>query len=198
MQIIVVTYPDFFPNEADAIVSLFEAGLSILHLRKPDAAKEEYEHLLQRIPSEYHNRIQLHEYIELADQYNVRGVHLNRRNPEYNGTKRVKISKSCHAIEELNDIESFDYVFLSPVFDSISKAGYNSRFSLDTLSLASRQGLINEKVVALGGINHSNVHSLEQFPFGGFALLGAIWNGNTPLANYKNFIIQINDNKSTE
>ena len=35
MKLITITVPDFFEGEADAITSLFDAGLEILHLRKP-------------------------------------------------------------------------------------------------------------------------------------------------------------------
>ena len=44
MKLITITMPDFFEGEADAIASLFDAGLEILHLRcllyTSDAADE--------------------------------------------------------------------------------------------------------------------------------------------------------------
>ena len=172
---IIITSPDFLRNENEYITALFDAGLEILHLRKPDAAKEEYERLLCSIPQKYHERIMLHDFFELTEKYDVRGVHLNRRNPEYNGAKRLKISKSCHSIPELEAIDRYDYVFLSPVFDSISKKGYQAAFSHEELLLASQAGLINEKVIALGGIDVSTLPLLEPCRFGGVATLGTIW-----------------------
>jgi thiamine-phosphate pyrophosphorylase len=105
----------------------------------------------------------------------VRGVHLNRRNTEYGGTKKLKISKSCHSIHELKMIEGYDYVLLSPVFDSISKEGYRATFSCEELFDASQAGLINEKVIALGGIDVNTLPLLKYCKFGGIAVLGAIW-----------------------
>jgi len=171
----VITFPDFLRNENEYISSLFDAGLEVLHLRKPDATKEEYERLLNAIPLKYHERIMLHDFFELTERYNVRGVHLNRRNPEYNGTKNVKISKSCHSIQELVGIDRYDYVFLSPVFDSISKEGYRAAFSHEELLHASQAGLINEKVIALGGIDVNTLPLLEAYKFGGIGVLGTIW-----------------------
>ena len=176
---LIITSPLFFQNEDKYIIALFDAGLKILHLRKPDATKDEYEHLLNSIPQKYHRRIMLHEFFELTEKYDVRGVHLNRRNPEYNGAEKVKISKSCHSIPELDAIEGYDYVFLSPVFDSISKEGYHAKFSREELLHASQIGLINEKVIALGGINRDTLHLLKEYNFGGIALLGAIWEGDS-------------------
>jgi len=138
--------------------------------------KKEYEQILLSIPEEYHERIMLHDFFELTEQYHVRGVHLNRRNPEYNGTKKIKISKSCHSIPELEIIDKYDYVFLSPVFNSISKNGYKSSFLGRELLEASGSGLINEKVVALGGIDIDTLPLLKPYKFGGVAVLGAIWN----------------------
>ena len=172
---IIITSPDFLRNENEYISSLFGAGLEILHLRKPDATKEEHEKILNSIPQKYHERIMLHDFFELTEQYSVRGVHLNRRNPEYDGTKNIKISKSCHSIQELKTIDKYDYVFLSPVFDSISKNGYKSSFSDEELLEASNSGLINEKVIALGGIDISTLPLLRPYKFGGIATLGTIW-----------------------
>ena len=172
---LIITSPKFLKNENELISSLFKAGLKVLHLRKPDATKAEYEQLLNSIPQKYHERIMLHDFFELTEKYNVRGVHLNRRNPEYNGTKKAKISKSCHSIQELEIIDEYDYVFLSPVFDSISKEGYRANFSHEELLIASQTGLINEKVIALGGINGDTLPLLSSYKFGGIGLLGAIW-----------------------
>ena len=49
MKLITITQPAFFEGEAEAITSLFEAGLEILHLRKPGASYEDMEQLLNRL-----------------------------------------------------------------------------------------------------------------------------------------------------
>ena len=68
-----------------------------------------------------------------------------------------------------------DYVFLSPIFDSISKRGYRSQFSLTELQKAAAEGIIDSKVVALGGITKDKLPLLQSLHFGGAAMLGAIW-----------------------
>ncbi len=183
MQLIVVTYPEFIPGESDKINSLFEAGMEKLHIRKPNAIKEAYIELLEGISPKYYDRIKIHEFFELADNYTILGVHLNARNPEYLGKRKVNISKSCHSIEELEDIDRYDYVFLSPVFDSISKEGYQAAFSNETLTKASSNGKINQKVIALGGINGQTLPLLKSYSFGGAAVLGAIWQTENVVGN---------------
>jgi len=201
MKLIVITSSERAENEAKKINALFEAGLEILHLRKPDFSKKEYVDLLEEIKQEYHPKIKIHEFFELTENYNLMGVHLNRRNPNYDiprhaeldsashakkeiagqarnderNTHTITISKSCHSIEELDDIDKYDYVFLSPIFDSISKKGYSSNFSDEVLLEASSSGKINQKVIALGGINQDTLPLLKKYGFGGAAVLGSIW-----------------------
>ena len=174
MQLIVITSSERIENEEEKINALFEAELEILHIRKPNFSKKEYRNLLEGINKKYHNQIKIHDFFELTENYNLLGVHLNTRNPNYTGRKKVNISKSCHSIEELDTITKYDYVFLSPIFDSISKKGYFSKFSDEVLLKASSNGKINQKVMALGGINQETLPKLKKYAFGGVAVLGAI------------------------
>ena len=175
MQLIVITSPSPIAQEATKINALFAAGMEVLHLRKPDFSKKDYVKLLEEINANYHHKIKIHDFFELADNYNLSGVHLNARNPHYAGNRKINTSKSCHSMEELDSIAGYDYVFLSPIFDSISKKGYRSNFSDETLSTASSKGKINQKVVALGGINRETLPLLKKYAFGGIAVLGSIW-----------------------
>lgn len=55
MKLIVVTAPTFFVEEDKIITALFEEGLDILHLRKPENSLPMYsERLLTLIPAKYH------------------------------------------------------------------------------------------------------------------------------------------------
>ena len=77
--------------------------------------------------------------------------------------------RSCHSLEEVCQYKNhMDYVFLSPVFDSISKQGYRAAFSIETLEQA--RGIIDEKVFALGGVTLDKITILEQLHFGGIAV----------------------------
>ena len=186
MHLIVITPAEFVYREAEKINALFEAGMKILHIRKPHSTEKEYCKLLEDINKEHHNRIKIHEFFHLTDKYNLLGVHLNIRNPNYAGNKNVNISKSYHSIEELGKKDNYDYVFLSPIFDSISKQGYHSNFSDKVLTQASLEGKINEKVIALGGINPQRFSAVKKYAFGGMAVLGSIWENDNVVENFLN------------
>lgn len=176
MKWIAITSPEILSGEATFIGKLFLQGLDLLHLRKPEASLEAYKQLLLQIPEQWHNRIVLHEHFELAEEYKLHGIHLNRRCSVVPNAYHGSISCSCHTIEEvITQKDSKDYVFLSPIFDSISKVGYHAAFSPTSLKQAAIENVIDEKVIALGGITANNIPLVKEWHFGGVALLGDIW-----------------------
>ncbi len=177
MTLIVITRPDFYPAEAEQIELLLRQGLDVLHLRKPEASPQEVAALLDKVPADLHSHIVLHEHFELSKRYAVRGLHLNRRHPQIPVGFLGQVSRSCHSFEEVMLWKpACDYLFLSPIYDSISKQGYASAFSPQQLAEASRQGIIDRKVIALGGITPRHFPELKAWGFGGAALLGDVWN----------------------
>lgn len=181
---IVITDTSFTSGEAEAITGLLDIGVWRVHVRKPGADEAEVAHLLEEISPKYRNRISLHDCHPLARIYGVGGVHLNGRAPlppeDFSGL----VSRSCHSLEELSEYkDSCDYMFLSPVFDSISKQGYKSRFTLEEIRAFSDKNSLHEKVLALGGVTPDNAGLLLEAGFGGVAVLGYIWK---PFLNDRN------------
>ena len=176
MKWIVITSPDFISGEAIFIDNLFLQGLDLLHIRKPDAPLEAYKRLLLQIPKQWYSRIVLHEHFALVEEFGLHGIHLNRRCSQVPDSFRRSISCSCHTLEEVKkQKDSKDYVFLSPIFDSISKVGYHAAFSPTLLKQATIENIIDEKVIALGGITANNISLVKEWHFGGVAFLGDIW-----------------------
>lgn len=176
MKLIVITKETFFDEEAKIIDDLFAAGLVSLHLRKPFASEDELRKLLMDIPVNWHNKIVLHDHFSLINSFCLKGVHLNRRNHEPPQEKEVSISTSCHTLKEVEVAQNkCDYLFLSPIFDSISKLGYRQGFTREQLLAAKECGIINHKVIALGGVTPATVPLLNDFGFGGIAVLGWLW-----------------------
>lgn len=177
MKWIVITMPNFIEDEAEYINQLFESGIDLLHLRKPESTMADCEHLLQEIDAKRHQQIVVHDHFELCEKYHLHGIHLNRRNHEIPKDFKGSISCSCHSFGEVaTALDSKDYVFLSPIFDSISKQGYNHSFSNRDLEEAAQNGIINDKVIALGGITSLYIPQIRAWNFGGAAFLGDIWN----------------------
>ena len=176
MKLILITPPTYFVEEDKIITALFEEGLDTLHLRKPDTAPMFAERLLTLIPEQYHKRIVVHGHFYLKEEYKLKGIHLNGRNPNLPEGYKGHISCSCHSLDEVKEHKSgCDYVFLSPVFNSISKLNYNSAYTPEELRAAAKAGIIDKKVIALGGIDVDNIKQVKDLGFGGAAILGGIW-----------------------
>ena len=172
---LVITSPTFFPGEAAFIHRLFAHGVDIVHLRKPGATADDCARLLDDLTSDDRRRIVIHDFFELAQPYGLRGIRLNARRSTVPDGWQGHVSRSCHSLEEVKRYkDACDYVFLSPIFDSVSKQGYASAFTDETLREASKDGIIDHKVVALGGVTPDKIDYLQQLNFGGAAMLGCV------------------------
>ena len=173
---IAITLPDAISGEVATIRRLLADGFDIVHLRKPNASIEYCRQLLGGLSVAERSRIVVHDYYSLYREFALRGVHLNRNiaslPSDYCGSR----TRSCHSLEEVMRYkEEVDYLFLSPIFDSISKAGYYSAFSHEELRRAANEGIIDCRVIALGGVTPDKITYLESLGFGGAAMSGAIY-----------------------
>lgn len=184
---IVITNSFAVANEIDIIDSLFEEGLSLLHIRKPDFSKIEMAEFIHLIKLEYRSNLVLHNHHELAEDFGINRIHFSekeRKNSLLIEHDRKTFSTSAHSIEDFNLLENdFDYAFLSPVFKSISKHDYHPEINLFE-ALKSRTNY-KTKVIALGGIDFENIEKTLKNGFDNVALLGSIWNNENPIKQFK-------------
>ena len=183
-MLIVISPEEIIVNEGEIINQLLSNGLELYHLRKPISVKLEYEEFIKTIPSKNKRSIVLHQHHELALRYNVKGLHLKENHRNSLSKQEIKdlkknlqnrnmiLSSSFHSLEEIKTYDGlFDYVFLSPVFESISKPGYVSGSKFRVQGSEVRK----TKIIALGGIQESTVAKAKDLGFDGIAVLGAIW-----------------------
>lgn len=179
MKRIAIT-PEILDGRTEPLLirTILESGWDRVHLRHPAASRNEIQRVIEAIPQELHGRIVLHGHFDLVNYFNLGGLHLNHRCQTAPANYHGALSKSCHSIDEVNRSADYNYVMLSPIFDSISKLGYRSAFTSKELSALPRASV---PVIALGGIDPSRIASVREFGFDGFAMLGALpWEG-TPM-----------------
>lgn len=177
MRFIAITTPKVDDKDVRLIKRLLEGGIDIIHLRKPESDIHACRQLLKALTKEERERIIIHDYPELYDEFSLKGIHINRNvsslPDDYIGFR----TRSCHSLEEVERYkDEYNYLFLSPIFDSISKVGYRSGFRKEELQGASMKGIIDEKVVALGGVTFESIAYLKGLKFGGVAMIGSIYN----------------------
>lgn len=151
-------------EEACAISRYLGGPVDLMHIRKPEGPPEYAEHLVDAIPLRLHERLVWHSPYEISKKEGFAGRH-------------SVTSRSCHSVAQLEEPSEVVYSFLSPIFDSISKPGYMSRFSLEDPML--REVLSRHNVMALGGVKPEYFEKLVAAKFAGAALLGYLWNPKT-------------------
>ena len=187
-----VSSPEDFAGEHEMIASMFSAGLSCLHLRKPGHSYASLERWLLALEERWRHLVIVHGHPDLALELELAGCHMplewlrqdHRKQGSHAGISRWSVS--LHSLEELRSCPGdIGEAFLSPIFDSLSKPGYLSSFSAQEL----RSGLLLEHarrqegpaVYALGGIEAHNLAVVAEWGFNGAAVLGAVWNAPDPV-----------------
>ncbi|MBR3445806.1 MAG: thiamine phosphate synthase [Prevotella sp.] len=176
MKLIIMTSPTYFVEEDKILETLFEEGMEMLHLNKPDSSPVYAERLLSLLPEEYHKKIVVHDNYYLKNEYGLAGIHLDEADAEAPQGYKGKISRTCRSLEELKSAKKQSkYVFLRDVFDSISDANGKASFSYDQLKEAAYRGLIDKHVYALGGVRLENIKVLKELGFGGAVICNDLW-----------------------
>lgn len=172
-KIIVISAPAFFEGEAELLNRLFKGGLKCLHLRKPGSTQVALMRLVDKIDLEFRKRITIHYQQELVRKMELKGIHFSY--PEILSNLNLRdyncsLSCSLHNWQELAEVqEAVDYCFISPVYNSVSKAGYHANETLKKVPSFARN------VYALGGITHVTCTEAIIMGYSGVAVLGHLW-----------------------
>jgi thiamine-phosphate pyrophosphorylase len=198
MKIILLTPETDIQQETEIINTLFNGGLEKLHLRKRKYATIDYKKYFEKIDSKFHNRIVLHGGgFNLLEELNAGGLHLNsaQRNDaavwkSIAGVPHSKLSTSYHSWEEIEKNRTeYGYVFISPVFDSISKTSYQAGVDLFGIIMLRKQFMEQNRhlpeLYALGGVDVPHISLLKPFNFDGAAVFGAIWKSGNPINSFR-------------
>ena len=195
--LLVISSEQRLTGEQEVLPQLFAAGLTTFHVRKPGWSRVELAAYLQAIPAQYYPRIVLHAHYELAMEYPLRGIHLTTHARQQPGLPKLlrwlrghSVSASLHSLAEVaRHRRRYDYVFLSPIFDSTSKTSYRSNFHLPDVQRALAASQLRRgyrpQVLALGGITPATMNLARQAGFSGAAVLGGIWQQPDPVAAFR-------------
>ena len=177
MKLIIMTKPTFFVEEDKILANLFDEGLENLHLNKPGSSPMYSERLLTLLGEDLASKITVHHHFYLKEEYRLKGIHIDDARTEAPAGYRGNITRTCHTINELKEAKKHsNYVFLQSIFNSQTVASEKQTFTEEELKAASKQGLIDKKVYALGGMNIDNVKYAKDLGFGGIVICGDLWN----------------------
>ena len=177
MKLIIMTKSTFFVEEDKILTTLFEEGMDNMHLYKPDSEPVYSERLLTLLPDEYYKRITVHDHFYLREEYGLKGIHLETPDAQPPYGYKGSITSTCTDISQLRDAKKrSNYVFLKSIFNSHTNPADLQSFTIDELKAASKKGLIDKHVYALGGISLDNIRQVADLGFGGVVVCGDLWN----------------------
>jgi|LauGreDrversion4_2_1035121.scaffolds.fasta_scaffold23561_4 thiamine-phosphate pyrophosphorylase len=199
MKVILLSKPRYDEEEIDLVKIMFESGLENFHLRKPRVTTNQMKKILDKIPSQFHDRIVIHSHHHLARVYNLKGVHYTRshfKNSIKNWWRKWMLSyfkpsilktRSFTNLTSLyeKDEQVYEYVMLYPIFDSLTgnfQSGYHEQGIKNAIQKS------NKKIVARGGVDSKKIEQIRELGFYGMVLNSNIWKSKEPLASFNEFM----------
>lgn len=177
MKLVILTKSTFFVEEDKILSALFDEGMENLHLYKPGNPPMYSERLLTLVPEQYHRHITVHDHFYLKNEFDLAGIHIDKPSISVPERYKGKISRTCTNLNDLKMMKkTSNYVFLKNIFDCIELKEEKASFTLDILENAAKNGLIDKKVYALGGMGIDNVKLAKDLGFGGVVICGDLWN----------------------
>ncbi|MCR5069634.1 MAG: thiamine phosphate synthase [Prevotella sp.] len=176
MKLIIMTQPAYFVEEDKILTALFDEGMDMLHINKPESEPLYAERLLSLLPKNKYDKISVHQHYYLKQEYDLRGIHIdNVETPVPDGFRR-HVSRSTPNIGDLKALKKeCDYVMLHSLFDSLHD-GVKASLTQEQMLQARKAGLIDKKVYALGGMSLESIQYAKDLGFGGVVICGDLWN----------------------
>lgn len=169
----------------------FVAGLKAFQLRlKIDKNKSFHKivKMLSEVASRYDAKLILNGLATDIDKYPIDGIHLNTNELARYKNRPVSeeyiLGASCHNEEELIKAAEINvnYAFLSPVQLT---ASHPEAIAIGWERFRSLINEVNFPIYALGGMLPSDLQTAKNYGAYGIAMLGAIWDADSPGKNIK-------------
>lgn len=176
----------------EVVMVAVEGGATYVVLREKDLPVSDRRALARSIvralgPDVASERLLVASDVDLALEVGAAGVHL-AASDAWPGERqlvvddrRLLVGRSCHSEVELREAahHSADYVTLSPVFPTSSKAGYGPVLGADELGRLCRS-VPQVPVVALGGVGPGRVAPCLAAGAAGVAVMGEVMRAGDP------------------
>ncbi len=181
MKLILVTSELSLMNEIPLIREALDKGFFRIHVKRAMMPGTELVAMLSMFTKEEHQQFVVHSNYEVAEEFELAGIHLPEwRRLKYPNVGQVSmapvVSTSFHHVSEFEaSVSQYEYGFIGPVYDSISKPGYKSNVDLRSIN-----PLLKKKCVAIGGITVDNLSDVFNSGVSMAAVRGFVWDAKNP------------------
>lgn len=165
---------------AESVEQAIQGGVTLVQLREKSVSTRQFLELARRIKeitTYYHVPLIINDRLDIALSIDADGLHIGQDDLPLNKAKELFSDKiigvSASTLEEalLAQQQGADYVGVGAVFSTQTKSDA-AEVSLDQLELIRKS--ISIPVVAIGGINETNLHRVMARGIDGVAVVSAI------------------------
>ena len=174
---------DFFDVVEDAL----KGGVTIVQLREKELSDEEFiakALKLKELTKKYNVPLIINDNIAVAKAVDADGVHIGQKDMDYIEARKLLgddkiIGMTAPSVELAKKAEKLgaDYIGAGAVFNTSTKKDTKP---LELSTLKEICSSISIPVVAIGGIDHSNVRKLKGTDIDGVAVISALFGASDP------------------
>lgn len=180
-----ITTSEFGRTHEMLAESVLKAGVKFVQFReKGMSVREMYEiaRRLRKLTLEYSAKLIINDRVDLALAVDADGVHLGQDDFPYEVVRDIFdgiVGVSTHSVEEALRAEEFaDYISAGPVFKTTTKRDAKKPIGIEGLKRI--VSAVKKPVVAIGGINKSNIEDVLKTGVKGVAVISAIAKAEDP------------------
>jgi len=191
--------------------TIYEAtlgGVSVIQLREKSISEKYFFELgleVQKITRQLNVPLIINDNLEAAKKLDAEGIHLGQTDVSVKTARSILgkhaiIGLSVETMDQVKQAnsEAIDYIALSPIFLTPTKPEADKPFGIEGISQA--KTITKYSMVAIGGMNTSNINQVLQAGANGIAVVSAIFDAVDPrlaAAHLSQIIKNHNEDKNT-
>lgn len=165
------------------IKNCIEGGATIIQLREKEMCVEKFTNLankVKKICDEFNIKLIVNDNVNVAMNVNAHGIHLGQNDIELVDCIKLLGKNKVFGVSVENEVQALkawkngaSYIGVGTIFPT------NTKLDAKTISLETLNKIIKTvdiPVVAIGGINTSNLSKLKDLNLAGIAVVSAIFN----------------------
>jgi thiamine-phosphate pyrophosphorylase len=174
----------------EVVIQAVKGGAAYVQLREKDVSIRFFVEEAKRIKNileQYRVPLIINDRVDVALACGAEGVHIGQEDMPYEIVRKLMGQKAIVglSVETWEDVEvsqrlDVNYIGVSPVFSTPTKTDIKDAWGLD--GLAKIKSFSRHPLVAIGGINESNVHEVMKAGAGCVAVVSAICASSCPEA----------------
>jgi thiamine-phosphate pyrophosphorylase len=175
----------------DVVHAAVKAGACCVQLREKDISTREFLDVakrLKKLMTPYEVPLVINDRVDIAMAIDADGIHIGMSDMPYETAREMMKPDAIIglSVETWEDVESaqkldVDYIGVSPVFSTPTKTDTKTPWGLD--GLAKIKTYSKHPLVAIGGINLSNIESVLKAGADSVAVVSAICSADDPYAS---------------